>query len=161
MFFPRLQQALGEFRRVLRPDGRVGLSTWQRSQVEDLAEVLQALDLGGAAEPGWITEPAVLQHHLEAAGFRDVRVLVETTTFRYVDEEIYWQNARATGLGRFLNALDATQTERVRAAFADKVRGQRRADGLYLPATALLAVATPRALNPLSLRQPAVGPSTT
>src|SRR6187431_1933792 len=29
MFFPHLDQALGEFRRVLQPGGRLGVSTWQ------------------------------------------------------------------------------------------------------------------------------------
>src|ERR1700694_1372197 len=36
MFFPHLDQALSEFRRVLEPGGRLGVSTWQVSQAGDV-----------------------------------------------------------------------------------------------------------------------------
>src|SRR5215208_6102197 len=32
MFFPRQDRALGEFQRVLKPGGRLGMSTWQLGQ---------------------------------------------------------------------------------------------------------------------------------
>jgi ubiquinone/menaquinone biosynthesis C-methylase UbiE len=141
MFFPDRQRALGEMRRVLRPGGRLGISTWRRTQAADLGEVLQELGLGGA-EAGWITEPDELRSLLESAGFQDVRVQVDPTTFVFADLDEYWRNAQATGLARFLGALDPEQTERVRAALAERVRPHQRSDGLHLDASALLAVAT-------------------
>ena len=51
------------------------------------------------------------------------------------------RQARGTGLRRLLDALDAGQAARVKQALAERVRLHRRADGIYLAATALLAVA--------------------
>lgn len=142
MFFPHLDQALSEFRRVLKPEGRIGVSTWRVSQADDLSVVLDDLSLGGTGEPGWITDPDDLARLLMRAGFSNVRVMADAKAFRYTDLEQYWQNARGTGLRQHLDALDGEQAERVRAALADRVGRHQRSDGIYLEATALLAIAT-------------------
>lgn len=141
MFFPHLDKALAEFQRVLRPGGRIGVSTWQVSQADDLRVVMDDLGLGGPGEPGWITDPDALAALLMQAGFSDVRVMADATVFRYADLEQYWQNARSTGLRRRLDALDDGETERVRAALAERVGPDLRSDGVYREATALLALA--------------------
>jgi hypothetical protein len=56
MFFPHVDRAAGEVRRVVHPGGRIGVSIWQISQVDDVRAVLDELNLGGPGEPGWITE---------------------------------------------------------------------------------------------------------
>jgi SAM-dependent methyltransferase len=142
MFFPHLDRALGEFRRVLKPRGRLGVSTWRVSQADELAATLAQL---GLMNPGGdalrFRDPDDLEHALAAAGFADVRVQVAESTFRYPDVEQYWQNARGTGLRRWLDPLDAAQIERVKAALDDRLRPHRRSDGIHLVAMALLAVA--------------------
>lgn len=141
MFFPRVEHALDEFRRVLKPGGRVGVSTWRVSQVEDLNAVLDGLGVAGKGEPGWVRDPDHLARLLAQAGFVDIHVAADSRAFRYDSLEEYWRNARGTGLRRRLDALDAEQTQRVRAALAERVRPFQRPDGIYLEATALLAVA--------------------
>jgi ubiquinone/menaquinone biosynthesis C-methylase UbiE len=142
MFFPHLQTALAEMRRVLKPGGRLGASTWRVSQADDLAAVLDELGVGGIRPPGWITAPAELEHVLAEADFADIDVRIESTSFRYADLEQYWQNALGTSERRRLATLDAAQTERVRDALAQRVQPHQRADGLYLEASALFAFAS-------------------
>ncbi len=144
MFFPDLHRALGEFRRVLKPGGRLGVSTWRVSQGDDLVTVLAQLGLMqvGDAPALQFTDPERLERPVVAAGFADVRVLIDEATFCYTDAEQYWQNARGTGMRRWLDALDAAQRERARAALTEHLRPYQQSDGIHLAATALLAVAS-------------------
>jgi len=141
MFFPDRERALGEFRRVLKPDGRLAVSTWRIDQTSEIKAVLTELGMKPPGQPGWITEPDELSRLLTRASFTSVRVLADSQSFRYIDVDEYWRQARGTGFRRVLDALDAVQTERVRGALAERIRPHQRPDGIYLPAMALLAVA--------------------
>jgi ubiquinone/menaquinone biosynthesis C-methylase UbiE len=143
MYFPHLDQALAEFRRVLKPGGRLGVSTWRASFIEDLEAILNNLGLAGSnahRPPGWITEPEVLARALTGAGFIDVRVVADSKAFHYADIEHYWQSIRDNGSGRRAAALDAAQLERVRTALAERFRAYQQPDGIHVVTTALLAV---------------------
>ncbi len=144
MFFPHLDQALGEFRRVLKPGGRLGVSTWQASQAEDLRVVLDELGLVGSDQrpPGWISEPDDLAHALAGAGFIDVQVVADTLTSIYPDVDAYWQAVRGTGPRRVVDKLDQAQVERARVALTERFRAYEQPDGFHVVATALLATAS-------------------
>lgn len=60
MFFPNQNRALGEFRRVMKPGGRVAVSTWRVTQTSELDAVLSELGMTRPRQPGWTTEPADL-----------------------------------------------------------------------------------------------------
>jgi ubiquinone/menaquinone biosynthesis C-methylase UbiE len=142
MFFPNLDGTLGEFRRVLKPGGRLGISTWRVSETEDLGAVLDELGLQPGRPPGWITEPEALRSPLIRAGFTDVRVEVAAETFRYADLEQYWQTALGTARRRVIDTLEPAQREQVRARLAERLRPHQCTDGYDVEAVALLAVAT-------------------
>ena len=142
MFFPDQERALVEFRRVLKPDGRLAVSTWRVDQASEIKAVLTELGMKPPEQGGWITEPGELSRLLTRAGLTAVRVQEDSQSFRYADVDEYWRQARGTGFRRVLDALDAAQAERVRGALTERVRPYRRPDGIYLPATALLAVAS-------------------
>jgi ubiquinone/menaquinone biosynthesis C-methylase UbiE len=141
MFFPNQQRALGEFRRVLKSGGRVALSTWHVNPVQELEAVVAAAGLMPPRSSGWITEPDDLVRLLIAASFVDVRVDMDTHMFRYANADEYWRQARGTGFRRTLDALDAAQSQRMRAALAERMQPYRQSDGFHMPATALLATA--------------------
>jgi ubiquinone/menaquinone biosynthesis C-methylase UbiE len=142
MFFPNLDRALAEFRRLLKPGGRLGVSTWRVSQAEDLNAIVDEFGLGNPRPPGWISEPDDLARRLAQAGFTDVRVVTDSETLRYIDFEQYWQNTRGNVARRRLDGLDAAQIEHVRATLAERLRPHQQPDGIHLVATALLAVAS-------------------
>ena len=92
MFFPHLDRALGEFRRVLKPDGRLGISTWQTSPGDHLRTLLEELELVGSDNqrpPGWITDADDLARAVKDAGFADVQVIDDSLAFVFEDVEQY------------------------------------------------------------------------
>jgi ubiquinone/menaquinone biosynthesis C-methylase UbiE len=141
MFFPNQERALREFRRVLKTDGRLAISTWHAHQAQEVEAAMVALGLMPPKFPGWITEPDDLARLLATAGFQNVRVDMDTKSFRYANPDEYWEQARGTGMRRTLDALDAAQSKSLRSALTTRMGLHQRPNGYYVPATALLAVA--------------------
>jgi ubiquinone/menaquinone biosynthesis C-methylase UbiE len=80
IFFPDRSKGLREIRRVLRPGGKLAISSWRpfihvppiKAAFEILIELMPELPFGKSKAP--LGEPEEVQAELEGAGFRSVRV---------------------------------------------------------------------------------------
>ena len=141
MFFPDQDRALAQMRRVLKPGGCLAISTWKVAQGADLHPVLKEMGIPRSQNPGWITEPDILEALIHRNGFTDISVKMDSMDFRYTDAEDVWRTACGTGMRRVLDRLDATQKERALSLLTERMKPHQRDDGYYLRATALLALA--------------------
>ena len=94
-FFPQLDRALAEFRRVLKPQGRIGVTTWDKSfaPMVGLDELVQAhLPPQPTTNPSPTAEanpqpifdtPAGLEAILQSAGFTEIQLHAEAADFVY------------------------------------------------------------------------------
>ena len=141
MFFPDQDRSLAQMRRVLKSGGCLALSTWRVSQADELRPVLNAIGIPPSRNPGWITEPDMLEALIHRNGFTGISVKIDSMDFRYADAEEVWQQGRGTGMRRILDTLDATQKKHALSLLTERMKPHQRHDGYYITATALLAVA--------------------
>ena len=98
MFFPAVSHALSEFRRVLKPGGRLGISTWQAPITLMVATLLRELGMWkGTAGLVRFGDVDALTSLLELAGFQDVQVVAESTPVAIGTVDQYWEIARIAG----------------------------------------------------------------
>ncbi len=119
MFFPELGRALGEFRGVLTPGGRLGVPTWQLAQSDDLADTLAQFGRQAGRPPGWITS----RRHWARCSPRPGS---GTSWSRWTrPRSATWTSTNigpkpgARGTRQAIDALDAEQRAHVRAALAE------------------------------------------
>jgi O-methyltransferase/aklanonic acid methyltransferase len=148
-FFPHPDEALGEFLRVLRPGGRVCLTTWAQDcpalcfARQVLRPHLPAGSTGHLKQgTTQFDTPAQLGEALRRAGFSDVEVAVEDADFTYVDEEEWWASLWAQGVRAQLEKLTPLALEQVRAEFGTQLQAFRQPDGFHLVFRALVAHGT-------------------
>ena len=142
-FFPHLEQALSEFRRVLKPAGHIAVTTWAADDerwnwFDELRSAYAAIVKLGSQS---LDKPEKLQEWFSKAGFTDIQITSKEIDMVYLDEEEWW-NVEWSISGRAgLEKLSPEALEQFKAEAFEKVRAQKQADGFHYRLEALCTVA--------------------
>src|SRR6185503_17037483 len=126
-FFPHLEQALSEFRRVLKPAGHIAVTTWAADDerwdwFDELRSAYGAVVKLGSQS---LDKPEELQRWFSQAGFTDIQITSKELDMVYLDEEEWW-NVEWSISGRAgLEKLSPEALEQFKAEAFEKVRAQK------------------------------------
>lgn len=158
-FFPQLDRAMSEFRRVLKPNGRIVVTTWEKSWDEHWGwfdelvkthippepEASRPAESDSASQPIFDT-PEGLKAILNKAGFADIQIVFEATDFVYATEDEYWSTLWSHGarvsLEKIEQATGADGLEKFKSDVFKKAQTIKQTDGIHQLFPVLFALAT-------------------
>jgi ubiquinone/menaquinone biosynthesis C-methylase UbiE len=142
-FFPHLEQAFSEFRRVLKPGGRIAVTTWGADDERwdwyaDLRKAHGAvLKLGSQS----LDTPEEITRWFSQAGFVNIQIHTKEMDMIYREEEEWW-NVEWSISGRAgLETLSPEALERFKSEAFEKAQAQKQADGFHYRLEAFCTVA--------------------
>jgi ubiquinone/menaquinone biosynthesis C-methylase UbiE len=132
-FLPHLERGLAEFRRVLRPQGRLALSTWGADDerwawYQDLRRAYGAtikLQSHSFEEPAW------LEDIVRAAGFEGVWGATEPFDWVCVQPEDWWEAQWSMSSRAGLEQLEPQALQRFKAEVFHAMQAMEQPDGFH------------------------------
>ena len=142
-FFPHLEQALSEFRRVLKPDGHIAVTTWGADDerwdwFEDLRKAYGAtISLGSQS----LDKSDEIQKWFSQAGFVDIQISTKEIDMVYRDEEEWWNVIWSISGRAGLEKLSSETLDEFKSKSFEKLQAQKQADGFHYRLEAFCTVA--------------------
>lgn len=136
-FFPHLDRALAEFRRVVKPGGKIGVTTFGKA--EERWQWYQDL-LNSYRQPNGLArrlqEPIFrsadgMESILRDAGFSSVRVLPDEFDLVYRDEQEGWSRLTSFMARRALESMTPETIEKFKAEAFEKIQANKQPDGIH------------------------------
>lgn len=157
-FFPQLDRALAEFRRVLKPQGRIAVTTWDQAfaplaGLDALAQsylppqptTSPAPTAEASRQPVFDT-PAGLAAILQAGGFTAIQLHAEAPDFVFADAEEFWATLWSHGGRAILERIESTAgvagLQHFQQALLAKLTEMAQPDGIHQRFPVLFALAT-------------------
>lgn len=131
-FFPSMSKALSEFKRVLKPEGFLAVSTWGNDSGLDALVNTEINNLRKtkslAINPLWSMH--ALQNALEKADFKNVKIIDETIEFLHNTPEDWWKSLWAHGTRAKFEQLTPQQLSDLQENVMNKVKASEKENGL-------------------------------
>ncbi len=149
-FFPHLDRALAELRRVLKPGGALAVTTWGKGDerwawLDEMRKGPMAVSAQESqthqAGPHFET-PEGMKEILARAGFVNVEVVESEMEFLFADEDAWWATLWSHGARLALENLPPQALERAKAFAYSKMRHIKQPNGIPTIHRALITVAT-------------------
>jgi ubiquinone/menaquinone biosynthesis C-methylase UbiE len=154
-FFTDPNQAFQEMHRVLKPKGKIVLSTWiktedrrkwigelTKSHLSSEAQIQEAFRL----LPKGFDSPAEIEKSVALAGFVDTNFQEEKKEFFYTDEEQWWRAQGSHGIRSVLEYIEKVNgpdgLSRFKADALKRLQSLRKPEGFGQTMEALFAKAT-------------------
>lgn len=147
-FFPQLDLALSEFRRVLKPNGQICVTTWKKvldEQWDWVDETFKTYlppepeanpvdEADSVAQPVFDT-PEGLTAILSTAGFDDIQIFSEAADFVYATEEDLWSTWWSHGMRAPLEEIEQTAgpdgLQKFKAEVFKRAGAMKQSDGIH------------------------------
>jgi len=135
-FLPNMLDSLKEWMRVLKPNGRLIFTTFEKSSfgklISTFIEQLTEYDINFDTTAERLMEIPTCESYLEKAGYTDIKINSQQLGYYLASENDWWDIIMNSGLRHFVTQLDATQFVQFRAKHIAEVVKLKTDKGIWL-----------------------------